>query len=424
MGVACDCYTYIIAPGCVPVKICLVSPGLAPVTAIGHVDATNTVIRSLGEQLAARGNDVDIISSGDGEEQSWGRCRVFDIPVPEPLSGKPLLRQAYYSTALRKALPALAKANGYDVVHFHSPAGARFGSLGLKKMRIPTVYTSHNPNLGYDKPVASRNKLALARKLNTSRLPYINSLCSMYAEAAAFKTVGRVIALSEISRANIARYFGVDPNRIDCIPNGVDVDRFCPQVACTPLAAEAGLTVLCVARIAPYKNQLVLLQAFDRLRDRYTDMKLILAGPVAPPFLDYHACIRDYINGHDLSNRVQITGAVDEQCLTAYYTLADIFVLPSLTEGMPLVLLEAMGCGKAIVASAIPQNQEVAKNGDIFLLANPLDPGDIAAQIDRLAGDAGLRATLAIEARKIAHQHYSWPKIALRTIEVYESMIV
>jgi glycosyltransferase involved in cell wall biosynthesis len=106
-----------------------------------------------------------------------------------------------------------------------------------------------------------------------------------------------------------------------------------------------------------------------------------------------------------------------------YYRAADVFVLPSLREGLPNALLEAMACGLASIASRLPGvTDSVVTDGVDGLLVEPAGREALAAALGRLLGDADLRRRLGCAARQTVEARFSLPSIASRYISLYEEL--
>lgn len=165
--------------------------------------------------------------------------------------------------------------------------------------------------------------------------------------------------------------------RTRVVPNGVDLSRF--QVVGSR-RATAPRTAVHVGRAAPEKNRALLAPILAELR-RHGDWRLLALGPGDPGDL-----------GPDLPPQLEVLGARDD--VPAVLAGCDVLVLPSLREGMPGVVLEALGCGVPVVASDLPETRELAA----VLAGITLVP--LSAPLDRWAGAIEDAADLAGEARR------------------------
>lgn len=223
-----------------------------------------------------------------------------------------------------------------------------------------------------------------------------------------------VLVQNPDDRAAVAG-LGVRSSRIALIPgSGVDTDVL------LPLPEPAGpVTVGFVGRLLDDKGVRPLVAAHQLLRDRGSDIRLILAGtpdpgnPASLTSKDVAALAR--LPG------IALPGHVTD--IADFWARAHIAALPSRREGLPKSLLEAAACGRAIVATDVPGCREIARRGVNALLVPPDDPAALAEAIARLAGDAGLRARFAAAGRRIVEAEFSSRRIGAATIALYERLL-
>jgi glycosyltransferase involved in cell wall biosynthesis len=152
--------------------------------------------------------------------------------------------------------------------------------------------------------------------------------------------------------------------------------------------------LLCVGRLAPAKCQVLLVQACARLRDAGVPFRLTLVG--AGPDRDR---VERAVAELGLQDRITLTGALNQDAVREQFARADIFVLPSLAEGIPVVLMEAMASGVPCVTTPVNGIPELIEHERTGLLARPGDVASLAAQLQRLIAAPALRRTLAVAAR-------------------------
>jgi len=207
--------------------------------------------------------------------------------------------------------------------------------------------------------------------------------------------------------AHVARWVP-DPAAIHLIPNGVDTDRFRP----TARGPRTTRTVLYVGRLSPEKNVETLIAAVAKLAARF-DLRLTLVG-VGP--------LRGRLEtvATELGVSLEIVPFVDHLALPAVYAAADAFVLPSLTEGHPKVLLEAMSCGLPCVASDVGGNRSILAGKGAGLLFDPGDPGALASAIERVLMQEGLARSLGDRARAEVTERYDLAVLVAREIALLQ----
>ncbi|MDH3201722.1 MAG: glycosyltransferase family 4 protein [Myxococcales bacterium] len=165
---------------------------------------------------------------------------------------------------------------------------------------------------------------------------------------------------------------------VNALPEGRDQNR-----------SIAGCRIICVGRLSPEKGHLGLLQAVAELRNRGVDFSLSLVGD-GPE----RQSVLDRIGELGLANRVTLLGQLDERTTLQTIRQHDVLVSASLMEGLPVVLMEAMALGVAVLAPRIAGVPELIRHDENGLLFCPADWDDLADQLRRLVGDATLRQRL------------------------------
>jgi glycosyltransferase involved in cell wall biosynthesis len=162
-------------------------------------------------------------------------------------------------------------------------------------------------------------------------------------------------------------------------------------------------------------------KAFSIIARKNPDISLVFSGKLDTTFKasKYHELISQEIRRMEdgVRNRILFLNNVSRDELKAVYSLAAVFLMPSLEEGFGLPLLEAMRAGVPAVTSKISCMPEVA--GDAALLCNPYDIRDIASKVERLLNDRALAKKLSSEAEARA-KTFTWKKTAKETIRLYE----
>jgi glycosyltransferase involved in cell wall biosynthesis len=232
----------------------------------------------------------------------------------------------------------------------------------------------------------------------------------------------RILTVSEFSKREIGEVYGVAPERVRVVCNGID-PRFHP-VALSPqkrasISQDLKLPqdtpfLLYVGAIEPKKNIENLLRAYAGVRERIPH-RLVLAGgqggmPWDPGLV---------IDGLRLADSVRVVGYVPDEKAVELMNLADGFVYPSLYEGFGLPPLEAMACGTPTLVSSASSLPEVV--GDGALVADPRDVEELGEGIVRLATDEGLRAELTARGRQRASQ-FTWERAARELLAVFAEL--
>jgi glycosyltransferase involved in cell wall biosynthesis len=228
----------------------------------------------------------------------------------------------------------------------------------------------------------------------------------------------RVIAVSEFTRGDLIDRYGLQPEQVVAIRNGVS-PRFHPDPDAAAVArAQMGLErpfVLFVGALQPRKNATALVDAFARLRD-HPELELVIAGGDRGGLAE----VQERIAAHGLGTRVRLVGHVSEDALPGLYNAAELLAFPSLYEGFGLPALEAMACGTPVCASSTTGLGEAV--GEAGLTFDPRSPEEIAICISRLLEDRTLRSRLW-SAGLARAASFTWRRSADATAVVYREAL-
>lgn len=378
-----------------------------------HVDYLTRALR--------RSIEVDVRCYGDQHASEPGLA-VRGYGSPGDLIGEcdPRVRGAL--DALGRGIAFAATPTDADVVHGHTWY-SHFGGL-LTKLAFakPLVITVHSLE-----PLRPWKREQLAGGFEVSS----------WIERTTLEAADAVIAVSAGARDDILRLFRVAPERVHVIHNGVDTDEYRPVEARATLE-RYGIDprrpyVLFVGRITRQKGILHLVRAIAHL-DPTLQVVLCAGAPDTPEI------------GAEMSEAVRRVQAVrpgvswiaemlPRAATIELYSHAAVFCCPSIYEPFGLINLEAMACGTAVVASAVGGIREVVVHDETGVLVefpqqatgDPQDAArferDLAAAINRIASDVTLRQRMGEAGRRRAIEHFGWPAIAERTIEVYRSLL-
>ncbi len=298
-----------------------------------------------------------------------------------------------------------ASAPGVEVIAHRAPL------YGLRQQLLPSAARSRSPDLlwvpHYNIPLAWRGPLLVTvHDLAHLALPAVfgRGVRRAYARvtfAAVRRRAAGLLYVSRFSRDEFHRLVG-PPRGVEwTVPNGVGPEWF----EAAPASPPARPYFLFVGNVKPHKNLGRLLEAFAEVAPEIPH-ELVVAGRrrgflTGDPRLERRA--------GELGERVRFTGFLAADELRRTVAAAAALVLPSLYEGFGLPAVEAMACGRPVLAARAGALPEVC--GEAALYCDPLDSADIAAGLRRLAGDAGLAARLAAAGVERARR-FSWDTTA------------
>ena len=306
-------------------------------------------------------------------------------------------RRIFFTQQWRFHLKALlnAVAGMPDIIHAHCsyPDGRAAIEYGSQTGR-PVVITVH----GSDTKILPKLK-------SQWRQPIVEALT----QAAA------VIAVSQELRREVIQ-LGVPADKVRCIPNGVDCQLFSATGSHQP--SKDGWRLLYVGRFVEAKGLRVLLEALAKVRSQGRDVSLTLIGGhpatgTAHPFLPQ-------VKALNLSEHLSFEDAVPWEELPPYMAAADLFVLPSFSEGLTTSLIEAMACGLPVVATRCGGPEEVV-NEEVGRLVAVGDAEDLAAGILAVLDEYDCYDRAAI--RRQAEECYDYRRVAARIHALYEEVL-
>ena len=313
--------------------------------------------------------------------EAIGACRptaeisVFsknDIPSPPPVGNRPNVKiygsgrwperirtLAYSARIISHALRRPPTAILATHLHF-SPAGRLINKFAA----TPYAVVAHGIDAwGLD---------------NTA---VINGLCS----------ANLVLAVSRFTRDRLVQELAIDPGRVKLLPNTFDSTRFRPGPKPKYLLERFGLredqpVILTICRMPSvdrYKGYDQILRALPGIKKKMPNVRYILGGTGAD-----RTRIEQLIHSLDLSETAVLPGFIPDGELCDYYNLCDVFAMPSRAEGFGIVFLEALSCGKAVIAGDNDGSVDAVLDGTIGCLVNPESVEDIAGSLHAVLSHA------------------------------------
>jgi glycosyltransferase involved in cell wall biosynthesis len=296
-------------------------------------------------------------------------------------------------------LAAIFRDRAVQVVHAHQYTPffyTAFAKLMLRR-RVRVILTEHGRH--YPDIVSSRrrsvNALALSRLADR-----VNAVCSFSAGALATRD-------------------GFRRDRIEVIPNGVELDQYVPGMTRDAARRAAGLPqgrlIVSIARFHPVKDQVTLVRGFAAAAVAVPDAQLILAGdgPLRPVLEHLAATL-------GVADRVHFLGVRTD--VPVLLQAADVFCLTSLSEAASLTVLEAMAAAAPIVLTDVGGNPELVRNGMEGLLVPRGDAPAAGAAMARLLADQGLASRLAAAAAERVRAHFPLAATIGRYFELYSEL--
>jgi starch synthase len=253
----------------------------------------------------------------------------------------------------------------------------------------------------------------------------------MFCERTAIEAADGVIAVSKGVRDDVLTcYPHLDPDRVHVIHNGIDPEIYRPQPSLETLA-RFGIDpdkpfALFNGRITRQKGLPLLLAAALKMDPRH-QLVIVASSPDTPEIAAEVSQLAERVRA-ERGNLVWIDRFIPRQDLIHLHTGATVFVCPSIYEPFGLVILEAMACETAVVASRVGGIPEIVVDGQTGYLVD-YDADDteaftssLAEHIEELLADTALAAKMGKTGRRRVMDHFGWPAIAARTVEMYDEL--
>ncbi len=350
-----------------------------------------TLLRRLG-----RGGEFDVAVVCFRRELVYREFVREDIPVH-------VLRMYWtFDLSAVMRLASVAQENHADLIHTHDNKSHFLGRIAGRMLGLPVVSTFHG-----------QTKFGL--ELNLFKRKLYHWLVR--------KTDGLVthfIAVSSELRHELLRR-GVDPRHVTRIPNGIDADEFAREAACGPSRDDAGIpndafVIGVVGRLSREKGHQHFFNAVAPVCREWPSVRCVIVGD---------GPLRKSLSAEvdRLGIRSQVMFMGFRRDIAGMYSLMDMVVLPSLGEGLPVTLLEAMALGKPTVASSVGGVPEVIQDGCQGLVVPPGEPGSLRAAMERILTDRELRGRLGQSAAARVRSEFGAERLVEQTCEVYRAVL-
>lgn len=348
----------------------------------------------LSQELVRLGHQVKVICANEPPQEKT-----------ETIKGIEINRLSYYgkiaNTNLTPLLPWKLCGIECDLIHTHLPTpwSADWSYISAWVKRKPLVVTYHNDIIG--EGVAAY----WARLYNNLSLPQL------------LKTADSII----ITQPNYLRsspYLRGYEEKIEIIPNGVDVNRFSPY---KDRKEDTIFFLSLLDKYHKYKGLDYLIKAMVKVKQEISDVRLVVGGTG-----DLKEYYQKLVREKGLESHVEFVGFIPDEQLSEYYGQSSVFILPSTTskqEGFGIVALEALACETPVITTNIVGvADDLLKTGSGMVIP-PKDPDKIAEALIRLLGDRESRKVMGRRGRRLVEEKYTWRAVAVNMEKVYKNIL-
>ncbi|MEK6654578.1 MAG: glycosyltransferase, partial [Thermodesulfobacteriota bacterium] len=305
-------------------------------------------------------------------------------------------------------LAEVIKKEGVGLIDSHAPlSGTILSRLSGWISGVPVINHNHCPEF-----------------INLN--PFIGSLQSALLRITSRLFCGRIIAVSEFVKREIIKQ-GAPADKVTVIYNGIDLDNAARKESRVKIRSEFGLNenrpiIAEVGRLGNDKGQHILIQAAPYVIEKFPDAMFMIVGEDLGKKGEYRRELEAMAAGLGIEDKIIFTGyRTDIMDLMEAF---DLFVLPSVfTEGLPVVIMEAMLAKKPVIAASVGGSPEIVLDARTGTLVPPADPGRLAEAIIYHLSNPGISKQMAENGYELLKQRFSLKQMLDKTMEIYQELM-
>lgn len=369
-------------------------------------------VLTLAKSLKQLGHDVEVLSMCDGPLIPEFRRAGIPVTVVPHLEQRMSRSPLTIARAIRY-ISKYIREKDVDVVHTHGPRahflGGSAARLSGRRVLVASVHGSFSQfTAGQDAELSPRKK-----RLKSLQYKSVDRLTARVAD--------KLVAVCPATESELINQLGIPAASVRLVHNGIE-DQVISQDEIRRLRTEVGFgssdkVVAYVGRVAYHKGSHDLIDAMEIVAKKVPEARFLMVGE--GPMM---AEMMNRANQPLLNGKVFFTGVRKDA--VALMAIADLVVLPSLSEGPSLTLVEAAMLGRAAVATRVGGMPEVVLEGQTGLLVSPHAPAELAAAITRLLTHDEERHAMAVTAREMWEKRpFSAPQMAITMEELYTELL-
>ena len=374
------------------------------------VGGISKVVYDLSHKMVKEGNEVTVVTYKDGDNVKYYEndkgVKVYRVDNYMIRSNNFIdwIMQLNFNM-ITKANEIINKNGKFDVIHAHDWLVAYSAKSIKESYNIPLISTIHATESGRNSGIHDETQ----RYINDSEwmLTYESS---------------EVIVNSNYMKNEVQRLFGLPYDKINVIPNGVNLQLFSNVNIDYDFRRQYAMDnekiILYVGRLVYEKGIQNLIAAMPKVLDRYHDSKLIICGRGG--MIDE---LREQVKYLGIENKVYFAGYCDSKKMQKMYKCADVAVFPSTYEPFGIVAIESMLSGTPTIVSDVGGLNEIIEHGVTGMKSYAGNANSIADSVLSLLFDPKLCANISQNAIKKVKENYNWSKITDSTYYVYQLAI-
>ena len=374
------------------------------------VGGISKVVYDLSHKMVKEGNEVTVVTYKEGDNVKYYEndkgVEVYRVDnyMIRPNNFIDWIMQLNFNM-ITKANEIINKNGKFDVIHAHDWLVAYSAKSIKESYNIPLISTIHATESGRNSGIHDETQ----RYINDSEwmLTYESS---------------EVIVNSNYMKNEVQRLFGLPYDKINVIPNGVNLQLFSNVNIDYDFRRQYAMDnekiILYVGRLVYEKGIQNLIAAMPKVLDRYHDSKLIICGRGG--MIDE---LREQVKYLGIDNKVYFAGYCDSKKMQKMYKCADVAVFPSTYEPFGIVAIESMLSGTPTIVSDVGGLNEIVEHGVTGMKSYAGNANSIADSVLALLFDPKLCANISQNAIKKVKENYNWAKITDNTYYVYQLAI-
>lgn len=374
------------------------------------VGGISKVVYDLSHKMVKEGNEVTVVTYRDGDNVKYYEndkgVEVYRVDnyMIRPNNFIDWIMQLNFNM-ITKTNEIINKNGKFDVIHAHDWLVAYSAKSIKESYNIPLISTIHATESGRNSGIHDETQ----RYINDSEwmLTYESS---------------EVIVNSNYMKNEVQRLFGLPYDKINVIPNGVNLQLFSNVNIDYDFRRQYAMDnekiILYVGRLVYEKGIQNLIAAMPKILDRYHDSKLIICGRGG--MIDE---LREQVKYLGIENKVYFAGYCDSKKIQKMYKCADVAVFPSTYEPFGIVAIESMLSGTPTIVSDVGGLNEIIEHGVTGMKSYAGNANSIADSVLSLLFDPKLCANISQNAIKKVKENYNWSKITDSTYYVYQLAI-
>jgi len=345
-----------------------------------------------------------------------------DIELIELIDAKDaFLYNAHFQLACARRIPQIVEKHGIQLLHSHFPHMSDI-LLKLRGYPVPSLTTVHTTIAGQVEGARSSNmgffELDSSERFTLMLSPLLHALEKSY-----LKRTQNIITVSHWLADILEQSRDAGTGRLEVIPNGVDAHTFAPSQPSVPpqprkMVDTSDPIVLFTGRLVSAKGISVLIDAIGSVLERTNAHFVFVGGGNRKPYVE-----RMKRQGIPDSKYTFLGYLKTREDMVSAYNMADVYVAPTLYENLPIRILEAMACERAVVATDVCAIPEAIQSGVNGILVPPRDPLALADALVLLLEDGALRTRMGRKARQSVLDGFAWEDIAERTARLYGEIL-